>query len=262
MIINNRKSSGKSEVKLPRSQAALNPSRAAEVTPGAAGHADAGEVAVRSGPAAGPGGRGGRGGNCDKNWRTKRPQPCRALWPTCGDQHPAPGPPPRAVGGGEGALLLRVGRLWASPELGSLIDSQTPEPLTLAGCHVGSGGHRWMGTRRWQGCWDPEGAWTGWVGVGGRGMGRRTCRGGRVAPQPLRSGEPRWPGPGGRGEALAKITSDKESKGHGNNLSLSLWVTWQEVLELTEGVGPSRAAQDKQGGRKFPRSQGRRLEPS
>lgn len=95
-----------------------------------------------------------------------------------------------------------------------------------------------------------------------RGVGRDTCHGGRVAPQPLCSGEPRWPGPWGRGETLAKITFDKESKGHGNNLSLSLRVTWQEVRELTEGVGPSRAAQDKQGGRKFPRSRGWRLEPS
>lgn len=178
MVINNRKSSGKSEVKLPRSRAAFNPSRAAEVTPRAAGHADAGEVAVPSGPAAGPGGRGGRGGNCDENWWTKRPQPCRALWPTCGDQRPAPGPPPRAAGGGEGALLLRVGRLWASPELGSLIDSQTPEPLTLAGCHVGSGGHRRMGTRRWRGCWDPEGAWTGGSGWGGGAWGVVPAEGG------------------------------------------------------------------------------------
>lgn len=92
-------------------------------------------------------------------------------------------------------------------------------------------------------------------------MGHHTCRRGRAAPQPLPSGGPHRPGPWERGEALAKITFDKESKGHGNNLSLSLWVTWQEVLELTEGVGPSRAAQDKQGGRKFPRSQGWRLEP-
>lgn len=101
----------------------------------------------------------------------------------------------------------------------------------------------------------------GGSGSGGRAWGATPAEGHGRPLSPRAVGNHAGPA-SGQGQALAKITSDEESKGHGNNPSLSLGVTWQEVLALTEGVGPSRAAQDKQGGRKFPRSQGWRLEPS
>lgn len=133
-----------------------------------------------------------------------------------------------------------------------------PEPLTLAWVLCPEKGVRTQGV---PGTGKEPWMAAGWGGRSGHQASHLPAGplgSAQVAPAaPAGVGGQGWPGPWGTGAVLPEVTFDKESKGHGNNSSLSLRETWQDGAGAARGWRPLPAAQDKQGGMKFPRSQGR-----
>lgn len=118
-----------------------------------------------------------------------------------------------------------------------------PEPLSLGlGPMLGPGGTEEREPGKWwydigvrQGHWLAAGSGVGTEGRGVSHLPARDevagsprlprCTGGPSCP--CGSGNRGWPDLWGGG-VLAQSTFDKESKGRGNNSSLSRWATWQE----------------------------------